>query len=200
MALVSSFGRPVVTTAGGIATAQDARAATAAQFNQKMAQEQWNWQKKLYGQQQVAAGQIGQGLSGLIGQFNQAYGEAKSANEQRYQEMLGITDTTTGQRAADIRGDYAGQQSNMMQRLASLGMANTTIAPTMGMGIRREEQAALDRSADTLQGTRLGIMERRTDEYPKSDIIMQLVQALGQGGGPSAAGGIAQALSNMRIG
>ena len=166
----------------------------------EMAQEQWDWQKRIYGQQARMASQAGAGLTGMIDQYNTAYGEAKTANEARYQDMLGITDRTSGQRSADIRSDFAGQQSNMMQRLAGLGMANTTVAPTLGAGIERDKQAALDRSADSLQGTRLGIMERKTDAYPESDMIMALVQAIGQGGGGGGIGGILQALSGMRSG
>ena len=163
---------------------------------QRLAQEQWDWQKRLYGQQQATAREAGEGLTGMIDQYNTSYGEAKAANEQRYQEMLGITDQTSGQRSADIRSDFAGQRSDMMQRLAGLGMANTTVAPTLGAGIERDKQAALDRSADSLQGTKLGIMERRIDDYPEKDIIMTLVQALGAGGGGAAL----KALSGMRSG
>ena len=150
--------------------------------------------------QTVPQGGGGGAFQDIIQQMQAAQEKANLLNEQRYQQMLGITDQTTGQRASDIRRDFSGQQSDMMQRLASLGMSNTTIAPTLGAGIERNKQAALDRSADSLQGTKLGIMERRTDAYPQSNMIMQLVQALGQGGGPKAAGNIAQALGSMRLG
>ena len=171
-----------------------------AAMQQRLAQEQWNWQKKLYGQQQKLGEQAATGLSGMIGQYNTAYEEAKAANEQRYQAMLGITDTTTGQRAADIRSSYGEQGAQQQQQLARLGMSGTTIAPTMQMGVQREQQSALNRLADQMQGTKLGIMERRTDEYPKSDIIMSLVQALSQGGGGAGAGSIFNALSQMKVG
>jgi len=167
---------------------------------QGLAEAQWKFQKQAYKQQTAGAQQAATGLSSMVGQYNQAYGEAKTANEARYQQMLGITDQTSGQRAADIRSDASGQQSDMMQRLASLGMSNTTVAPTMGAGIEREKQAALDRSADALQGRKLGIMERRTDEYPKSDMIMALVQALGSAGVGGGGGDIMSALSGMRTG
>ncbi len=171
-----------------------------AQAQQDLAADQWKFQKYAYSQQTEAARGAASGLSSMIGQYNQAYGEAKTANEQRYQRMLGITDQTSGQRASDIRRDFSGQQSDMMQRLASLGMSNTTIAPTLGQGIERNKQAALDRSADSLQGTKLGIMERRTDKYPQSNVIMALVQALGSAGVGGAGGDIMKALSGMRTG
>jgi len=193
-------------TRRGVSTTQDQYGQSSSSYDpgaalqQQLAQEQWDWQKQIYGAQAKAARQGAAGLTGMIGQYNQAYGAAKDANERRYQEMLGITDQTTGQRMADIRRDYEGQSADAMQQLSRLGLANTTIAPTMKMGVEREKQASLNRAADALQGTKLGIMERRTDEYPKSDIILQLAQMLGQGGGGAGVGGIVNALSNMRLG
>lgn len=163
----------------------------------KMTEDRYAWEKQRYGQGQAAATEAIGGLTGMVDQYNVAYGEARTANEQRYQKMLGIADRTVDQRSADIQSSYAGQQSNVMQRLARQGLAGTTIAPTMGMGVEREKQAALDRSKQQLAGTRLGIMERRTDEYPRSDVMMQLAQALGQGAGGAGAYG---ALTGMRTG
>jgi hypothetical protein len=163
----------------------------------KMAQEQWDWQKRMYEQQARQQQQAGGSLSNLINQYNRGYGAAKSANEQRYQEMLGIADRTTGQRAADVRSGYAGREADIMQQLARTGMANTTVAPTMGLGVEREKQSALNRLADEMQGTRLGIMERREDEYPSSDVIISLVNALAQGGGGAGAYNM---LGNLKIG
>ncbi len=68
-----------------------------------------------------------------------------------------------------------------MQNLARLGMSNTTVAPTMAMGFEREKQAALNTAADEMQKTKLGIMERRTDAYPNSNLLMSLIGSLGQG-------------------
>ena len=157
------------------------------QRQQKMAEQQWGWQRGMYEQAFKAAQEASKagatGLSGLIGQYNKAYGEARTANEQRYQQMLNIANQTTQQRATDIRSTYGQQGADIMQQLARQGMAGTTIAPTMQMGVGREREAALNRLADEMQQTKLGIMERRTDEYPKSDVLIALTQALGQGGG-----------------
>jgi len=171
-----------------------------AAMQQMLAQEQWDWQKKLYGEQTAASREAAGGISAMIDQYNQAYGEAKTANEQRYQNMLGIANQTTGQRAADVRDAYGRLESSMMQNLARTGMANTTVAPTMKMGVEREKQSSLNRLADEMQGTKLGIMERREDEYPQSDIILELVRALGQGGSGAGGTAIYNALSNLQVG
>ncbi len=174
-------------------------AIAAKQAQTQMAQEQWDWQKKWYEDMQKASLQGAGGLSSLVGQYNKAFGEAKSANEQRYQQMLDIINQTTGQRAADIRSQYGQQGSDIMQNLARLGMANTTVAPTMQFGVQREQQSALNRLADELQGTRLGVMERRTDKYPDIGLIATLAQGLGQAGGGGGIGAVLGALGGLRM-
>ncbi len=154
----------------------------------QMAQDQWDWQKKMYKEQMEAAKALSGTMTSLVGQYNTAYGDAKAANEARYKQLLNIADTTTGQRMADVRSAYGQQQADAMQNLARLGMSNTTIAPTMQMGIQREQQSALNRVADELQGTKLGIIERRTDEYPNANLLMALATMFGQGGGMSGMG------------
>jgi hypothetical protein len=129
------------------------------------------------------------GMQSLVTNYNKAYGAAKAANEARYRQLLAIADQTTNQRATDIRSDYTGQQSNIMQRLARLGMSNTTVAPTMQLGVQKEQQSALNRLADTMQQTKLGIIERRKDAYPDQGALMNLIAGIGSsyGGGSGNA-------------
>lgn len=177
-------------------------------------------------QQQRAAAAGTAALSGAVGQHNVAFGQARTANEQRYQQMLRIADQDyaqqgagyqrmlatigqeTGQRAADIRSETEQQVSDYRQQQARLGLSNV-YQPSIAGGIRREGQSNLNRLTDALlgrklgvqqqiaergRGTRLGIMERRTDEYPQSDIITMLAQQLG--GVPGVDYG---ALGRMRV-
>lgn len=183
-----------------------------------------NWRQQA--QQRQAAGAGMSALSGAVGQYNRAFGQARTANEQRYQQMLQIADKDraaemagygamkrtigqeTGQRAADIRSETEGQVSDYRQQQARLGLANV-YQPSIVGGIRREGQSNLNRLMDTMlgrklgvqqqiaqrgRGKRLGIMERRTDEYPKSDMMMLLAKQLG--GMPGANYG---ALGRMRV-
>jgi hypothetical protein len=172
------------------------------QQNTRLAQEQWDWQKKRYAEQTAGAKAGAGGFARLVSSYNRAFGQAKTANERRYQEMLGITDKTTGQRAADIRAEGVGEQANIMQRLARQGMAGSTVGATLRKGARRDTQAELNRAADALQGRRLGIMERRTDAYPQSSMITNLATLLSQqgGGGGGNVGGVFRALAGMRLG
>lgn len=103
--------------------------------------------------------------------YKRRYGLAEQGVENRYQQMLGIAGKTTGQREADIREAYKGKRANVAQRLARLGMANTTVLPTELRGQEREEQSALNRLADEMQRTQLGIIGGREPGYPKSDIL-----------------------------
>jgi hypothetical protein len=138
------------------------------------------------------------GMESLVNNYNQAYGEAKSANEARYQQMLNIANQTTNQQAADITSSYGQQSSNAMQQLARLGMGNTTVAPTMQMGFEREKQAALSRNADQMQQTKLGIMERRKDAYPDLSALQSTIAGVGsQYGGGTGLSAMLQALGNV---
>jgi hypothetical protein len=139
------------------------------------------------------------GLSSLIANYNTAYGEAKRMNESRYQQMLDIIDQTTGQRAADIRSSYGNQRASTMQNLSRLGMANTTVAPTMQMGYQREQESALNRLADDMQGTKLGVIERRTDAYPDQSMLLNLMQQIGSSYGTSGLSSALRQFGNMRM-
>lgn len=114
----------------------------------------------------------------MFGRWGAEQAEAKSANERRYQQMLGIAAKTTGQRGIDIRADYAQREASAMQQLTRQGMRGTTVAPTLGMGFEREKSSALDRLADLMQQTKLGIMERRTDAYPDLGAYMAAGQMM----------------------
>ena len=136
------------------------------------------------------------GISSLVSSYNQAYGEAKAANEARYQQLLDIANQTTQQRQADVTSAYNQQSADAMQNLARLGLSNTTIAPTLQMGVEREKQASLDRLADTMQQTKLGIIERRTDAYPDPNAVTGAVGSLAQGYNPSS---IFSSLARMKM-
>jgi len=145
------------------------------------------------------SGQVLSGLESLVSNYNQAYGAAKSANEARYQQMLDIANQTTQQRSADIRSSYGQQSSDMMQQLARLGMSNTTVAPTMQMGIQREQQQAQNRLADQMQQTKLGIIEKRKDAYPDAASLQSIIAGIGsQYGGGQGLSSMLTALSGMR--
>ena len=183
-----------------------------------------DWKRQA--RQRQAAGAGGAALQGAVGQYNRAFGQARTANEQRYQQMLQIADQDyaqqgrgyqqmmstigqeTGQRAADIRSETEGLVSQEQQRMSRLGLSNVS-QPSVYAGIRREGQSNLNRLTDQLlgrklgvqqqiaqrgRGTRLGIMERREDAYPDSNMLLALTQQLG-----SIPGMDYSALGRMRV-
>ena len=141
-------------------------------------QRQFGAQEQLYrdimGQQQEATG----GLTGMINQYNQAFQQAKAANEAKYQEALGVVGTTTGQQRADVMSQYGQQRSSAMQNLARLGMSGTTIAPTMQAGIQREQQGALNRISDQMMQAKLGVMQGFEHKYPEPGITQAAIGAM----------------------
>ena len=206
-------------------------AATKAQISQtRMAEEQWEWQKNLQ-QQQLAAQRGGvSAISRMVGAYGKAFGQAKTANERRYEEMLGISraetqrqagvqegmlgaiGTTTGQRAADIRAGGVQEEANIMQRLARTGMGGTTIGTTQRAGVRRGTGEQLNRLADLMQERKLGVMRgiaapRRGGELgimerrtDKYPDPSMLTSLAGMFGAGGGGAGMAGALSKMRLG
>jgi len=140
------------------------------------------------------------GMQSLVNQYNTAYQDAKAHNQKLYADMLGIVDQTTDQRAADIRTDYGQQSSNAMQQLARLGMSNTTVAPTLGMGFEREKQASLNRLSDQMQGTRLGVMGQYGQEQTPERASLQsiLTGVANQYGGGQGLSTLLAALGGMK--
>lgn len=137
-------------------------------------------------------------FEGILGKYNEAYGEARASNESRYNQLLGITDATTGQRLNDITSAYDQQQADAQQRLIGLGMGNTTIAPTLGMGFEREKQASLNRAADEMQQTKLGIIERRDDMFPDLASLQGVLGATSSAFGTRGIEAMLQAFGNIR--
>lgn len=119
---------------------------------------------------------LGQANEANVAAYNKAFASANEANEARYQQLLGITGETTGQRAKDITADFTGQQASAMQNLANLGLANTSGASTIRGGFGRKKNEALDRLADQMQQTKLGIIERRQDLPPSLASLVSLGQ------------------------
>lgn len=94
----------------------------------------------------------------MFGQMQTQSREAEAASQAKYQEMLGVAGETTGQRQADIRQDYASRAADITQQQARLGMSGTTVGTSLRGGVEREKQSSLNRLADTMQQTKLGIM------------------------------------------
>ena len=96
--------------------------------------------------------------SAMFGQMQEQSRTAEAASQAKYQEMLGVAGETTGQRQADIRQDYTSRAADITQQQARLGMSGTTVGTSLRGGVEREKQSSLNRLADTMQQTKLGIM------------------------------------------
>jgi hypothetical protein len=148
---------------------QETLSENARQFNERM---------NLWNQYNVNQQQAGTGLNSLINTYNQSFAAAQSANLQRNNQQLGLVDQVTSQRAADIAQQYHQRGADVFQNLARLGMANTTVAPTMESGVMREKQAALNNLTDQMLGTKLGVAQNFKYAAPDAGITQSAIQAL----------------------
>ncbi|KKL77378.1 hypothetical protein LCGC14_2035490 [marine sediment metagenome] len=124
----------------------------------KRTQQAQQRQSAMFGQMQEqsrGAEAAGQAIFGQMGERSRA---AEAAGQSGYERMLGVAAETTGQRQADIRQDYASRAADITQQQARLGMSGTTVGTSLRGGVEREKQSSLNRLADTMQQTKLGIM------------------------------------------
>ncbi len=128
-------------------------------------------------------------LQQLQQEYQKELDAAKSANEGRYQQLLRELKGSGEQEAKDIRAGWAGRATQGQQDLVSRGLSASTIAPTMAAGYQREENADIGRLNERLRERRLGIIERRSDEYPDLNQLMTLAGMTGSYGGGAGGGG-----------
>jgi hypothetical protein len=142
---------------------------------------------------------VGQGLGALIGNYNRAYQEAKTANEQRYQQALSILNENTGQRLADIRSDAGGEQASIFQRLARSGLGASSVGNVEAAGVTRRMNENLNRASDELAATKVGLIERRQDPYPDQGSLAELVMGIGSSMGTRGLTSLTGALAGMKF-
>lgn len=152
-----------------------------------------------YGGTYVNTGQIGSGLSRLIGNYNRAYQEAKTANEARYQQALGILNQNTGQRLADIRSDAGSERAAIFQRLARSGLGASSVGNVEAAGVSRRMQSALNTASDELASTKVGLIERRQDPYPDQGSLAELIMGIGSAMGTQGLSSLSGALAGLKF-
>lgn len=147
-------------------------------------------------------------ITQLIGQATGGQSEARQANESRYQDILklfgdtrnrvlGDLNSVSDQEIVDANQKYDDMRNNLLTDLADRGFAGSTKRLGVEAMTKRERDAAVNRIKDTLNLNRsaaderftdkaAGVMERRTDSYPQTNVaalISQLAPLLGGLGG-----------------
>lgn len=167
--------------------------------------------------QQQAVNPVQQQAFDYIKEMQGSYDQARAANESRYADIIGRYDSMRDQnlgyidgigeqRGRDIDEQFDRLGARQQQDLVSRGLNNTTIKQTTERGVADERSQAQNRLAvdlnrermgvntDATMG-RLGVMERRDDNYPDPNQMIQLLTALGAsgqigyGGAPSLVDG-----------
>jgi hypothetical protein len=164
---------------------------------------QYKWDIDRYNRQiEDAAKQYRTTLGGISDNYQKAYDSAKETNEGRYQEALagysnlldrGMQDISRyGYAAANnIKNAYRKSDAATVGGLARSGMLNSTLAGTA----RKSSASAQGRDLATVkedqlvkglnyrnavEGQRLGIIERRQDEYPDAGLYNQQISSITQ--------------------
>jgi hypothetical protein len=145
------------------------------------------------------AKRAGAGLQQLVSNYNQAYNEAKTANEARYQQALGILNQNTGQRLSDIRSDAGGERARVFQSLARSGLGGSSVGNVESAGITRRMNEELNRTSDALAGSKVGLIERRQDPYPDQGSLATLLTGALSGFGQQGLGALTSLLGGLKF-
>lgn len=146
---------------------------------------------------------------GILEKYEQMYNQARAANEQRYQEGMGILDQAIsryqpgggfgqGAMAQYEQGKQQGLASGM-QNLVGSGLSNTTIAGTLPLAYEQEVGTPFRLQLEDMRMQNLtqaeraktGFIEGRQDTYPDFGMFAQLAMqsAMSGGGGGVSYGG-----------
>jgi hypothetical protein len=178
-------------------------------------------------QMQAASGNLGPLLAQILGQVitgdQKAFGEAKQANIDRYNDILELFGVTRGRVMNDLADfgqsrvdeenrNWDEARDNLITDLASRGLAGstaripvetrTTEGRNRGLREIQDQLRAIRSEADTsFTDKAAGVMERRSDTYPEqkgADIASILGTLMGgMGGGGGMAGGLGGLLSGL---
>jgi hypothetical protein len=163
----------------------------------------------------------------LKNEYQNAYNEAKAANEARYKQILTDYDTLISDTAAKYKSRYDDAMASLegmgtaakaeintqydktagkaAQSLINSGLHSTTVAPAVQGQVEKARQQAIALLNENLRREKLGyqtelseqeiaaltalaegklgVMERREDEYPSENMYLTLLQNLGNTNG-----------------
>ena len=150
---------------------------------------------------QTPMGKAEANIAQLKAEYEKAFNEAKTANEQRYGEILGgfdtlYSDTMSGLEGMgevarkDVNSSYNKAFSQSMQGLVNSGMANSTVVPSVTLTNARQRNDAVNSLNEMLRrerlgymnnitNSKLGFMERREDTYPDTNLYASLMNNYG---------------------
>lgn len=139
----------------------------------------------------------------LLQDYASAYQSAQKANQQRYEDVLGVYNQRIGsgmaeldqlgiQSRTDLNSRYDEMGSQQQAGLVGRGLSGTTISNNLRTSNERERGAGLNRLDESHAAMRLDygsrltgdlaqFMERRQDSYPDMSQYMAAGQMQGQG-------------------
>lgn len=116
------------------------------------------------------------GLQDIMKQLTAAQNQANAANQQRYQDILGMYSTLGQSGAQQIQEQTAQQQAKSTADLTSRGLGNTTITSAMGNQIASLGQSNQLALQESLTGKEAGVMEAMNQQGPNLSMYANLIQ------------------------
>jgi hypothetical protein len=120
------------------------------------------------------------GLLDIVKQLQAAQTAANKANEQRYQDILGIYSGLGKAGETRIAAGEQQAQAKSTQDLTNRGLGNTTVTGAMSRGIASDAETSRQQLGENIAGLKAGVMERRTDQGPDMGLYANLLMKASQ--------------------
>ena len=124
----------------------------------------------------------------IIKTMQAAQTKANTANEARYQEVLGQFSNLGKAGRTRITQQTEQAQAQATQNLTSRGLGNTTITSAVSRGIAGDAELQRQQLDESVAVRKAGVMERKTDAGPDLGMFANLLQQSGQQAPAQSAG------------
>lgn len=115
------------------------------------------------------------GLLDIVKQLQAAQTAANKANEQRYQDILGLYSGMGKAGEARIGQAEEQAQAKNTQDLTARGLGNTTVTSSTNRGIASDAEYARQTLAESVAKQQAGVMERKTEQGPDMGMYASLL-------------------------
>lgn len=119
-------------------------------------------------------------LDSLVTEWKNAQAAANAANEQRYKEILDLWSGVGAAGRRRIEETRLREQATATQGLISSGLGNTSITQAARRGVTADSEKRRQELEEGIAIQKAGVIERRTDEALRPDLMSDLIRAASQ--------------------
>jgi hypothetical protein len=121
------------------------------------------------------------GLQDILKQLQTTQNQANTANQQRYQDVLGMYSNLGQTESQAIAEQGQQQQAKSTQDLMARGLGNTTVTGAMSRGIASDTQSQQTQLQEGLAAKEAGVMQSMNQQGPDMSMYANLIKSAASG-------------------